>query len=62
MHHQFSDGTYKTIDCEKPKGISDQAQLLRLINEYETQNYKILQYDYETISGRNQSISVLMVR
>jgi hypothetical protein len=60
----FSDGTFKLIDYKKPKAPGDQTHILKLINEYETQGYNVLQYDFKTLQpdSRLSSSSVLMVK
>ena len=57
-----SDGTFKTIKVEKTKGICDQTQLLKLINELEVQGYKLLEYNLGTLAPSNISLLVVMVK
>ena len=57
-----SDGTFKVLEYEKRRGVGDQTLVLKLLSDYESQGYKLVEYDFETgaqASG-NTVITVLL--
>lgn len=41
----YSNGTYKTVEYQKPQSDGDQTQMLKLVNEQEMLGYKLISYD-----------------
>ncbi len=59
----YSDGTLKKIEVDKPKGICDQTQLLKIISEHEALGYKLVNYDTKfPVNVYTYAATVLLVK
>jgi hypothetical protein len=57
----YSNGTYKTLDYKKRQGNGDQTQILKVINEHEMQDYKLVNYDNTSITDAMHQITFVLM-
>jgi len=56
-----SNGSFEPLEYQKRKGIGDQTQVLKLISKYESQGYKLIQYDMETGASSSSETNITAV-
>lgn len=49
----YSNGTFKNIPAQKGQGICDQTQMLKVINDIESEGFKLVSYDVKYPAGNS---------
>ena len=58
----YSNGTFKTVEFQKRQGVSDQTQMLKIINEQENLGYKLINYDYKIgLANSNSYVTTVLL-